>query len=121
MSQTKRSVRSEATRVADLVRKAVDDGAKTAEEIHKAVADLPLEVMMRLDIFEKTAKDVKRVQDHSIGAIYDFIRRVNKEVTGLAEEMLEKAPSRRKLAAKKAAMRKRATAMRKRVHAAATA
>jgi hypothetical protein len=42
-------------------------------------------------------------------------------VTGLAEEMLEKAPSRRKLAAKKAAMRKRATAMRKRVHAAATA
>lgn len=56
MAQTKRGGRSEATRLADLLQQAADDGANTAEEIHKAVADLPLEVLAKLDIFKETAK-----------------------------------------------------------------
>lgn len=83
MAQTKRGGRSEATRLADLLQQAADDGANTAEEIHKAVADLPLEVLAKLDIFKETAKDVRRVQDASIGAIYDVVHRVNREVAKL--------------------------------------
>ncbi len=98
MAQTKRGGRSEATRLADLVQQAVDDGANTAEEIHKAVADLPLEVLAKLDIFKETAKDVRRVQDASIGAIYDVVHRVNREVAKLARE-LAKGTARRKTAA----------------------
>jgi hypothetical protein len=101
MAQTKRSARAEATRIADLVRRAVDDGARTAEDIHKSIADLPLDVLQRLDLFEKTAKDVKKIQDTSIGAVYDLIRKVNLEVGKLASDLLErpaKRPPRKKTA-----------------------
>lgn len=74
--------------LADVVRKAVDEGASTAEDIHKAVADLPLEMIARLDGFEDALKDVRRVQKESIGAIYDVIRRINHDVTRLADDVL---------------------------------
>jgi hypothetical protein len=84
----------------------VDDGARTAEDIHKAIADLPLDVLQRLDLFEKTAKDVKKIQDTSIGAVYDLIRRVNQEVGKLADDLIERSkrlPSRKQTPAKRAA------------------
>jgi hypothetical protein len=74
--------------LADVIRKAVDEGATTAEDIHKAVADLPLEMIARLDGFEDALKDVRRVQKESIGAIYDLIRRINRDVTRLADDAL---------------------------------
>jgi hypothetical protein len=87
----KSATKSRASRrqdLADVVRKAVDEGATTVEDIHKAVADLPLEMIARLDGFEDALKDVRRVQKESIGAIYDLIRRINRDVTRLAGEML---------------------------------
>jgi hypothetical protein len=50
------------------VKEAIDDGATRVEEIHKSIAILPLDVLERLDVFEKTVKDVRRVQDAPIGA-----------------------------------------------------
>jgi hypothetical protein len=74
--------------LADVVRKAVDEGATTAEDIHKAVADLPLEMIARFDGFEDALEDVRRVQKESIGAIYDLVRRINRDVTQLADDVL---------------------------------
>jgi len=102
MAPEEREARSQATRLADLVREAVDDGATTAEEIHKAIADLPLDVLQRLDVFHETIKDVKKIQDTSIGAVYDVIHRINHEVTGLAREILELSGKRRAATKKKA-------------------
>lgn len=102
MAQARRGARSEVTRLADLVRKAVDDGAGTAEEIHKSIADLPLDVLQRLDVLQETVKDVKRIQDNTIGAVYDAIRRINQEVNQLAHELLGRS-ARRKPAKKKKA------------------
>lgn len=95
MARKTRGRRADGVRLADRVRHAVDDGATTVEEIHKAIADLPLEVLERLDVFQDAVKDVKKLQDTSIGAIYDAIRRVNHEVTGLARDMLRHAPARK--------------------------
>lgn len=86
--------RSEARRLSDLVEEAIEDGATTAEEVHKSIADLPLQVLERLDLFGDVVKDVRRVQETSIGAIYDAIRKVNREVSQLADELLE-APAKR--------------------------
>jgi len=102
MAQARRGARSEAKRLADLVREAVDDGARTAEEIHKAIADLPLDVLERLDLFDETVKEARRIQDRSIGAVYDVIRRINREVTGLAREIIELSPPRKPAAKQKA-------------------
>jgi hypothetical protein len=40
-------------------------------------------------------KGVRRIQDQSIDAVYDVIRRVNREVTRLAADLLEGARPKR--------------------------
>ncbi len=70
------------------IRGAVDQGANSVEEIHKAIADLPLDVLERNGLFEETAAQVRRIQDRTLGAVYDVIREVNKQVNGLASDLL---------------------------------
>ena len=74
------------------IRGAVDQGVNSVEEIHKAIADLPLDVLERNGLFEATAAQVREIQDRTIGAVYDVIREVNKQVNGLASDLL--APKR---------------------------
>jgi methyl-accepting chemotaxis protein len=98
MAQTRRKEReigAEVRKLADLVQKQIDEGATTVEEIHKAIAGLPLDILERLDVFEDVVKDARKVQDASIGAVYDVIRRVNQEVGDYAKELLERRPGRR--------------------------
>ena len=105
----KRDVRKEARRIADLVQREVDQGAKSVEEIHRSIAAMPLDVLERLDIFEKTVKDVRKVQAASIGAVYDVIHKVNHEVNRLAKELIDgRAESKKAVSkpAKKPAARK---------------
>ena len=87
----KREVRAEIRRIADLVQDEIDRGARSVEEIHLQIAALPLEVLERLDVFEKAAKDVRKIQATSIGAVYDVIRKVNREVNHLANGLLDAA------------------------------
>jgi hypothetical protein len=74
--------------LSELVEEAVEKGATTVEEIHRQIADLPITVLERLGLFEATVSEVRRIQDTSIGAIYDVIRSVNHEVGKLATELL---------------------------------
>ena len=95
--------------VADLVRDAVEKGATTVEEIHKSIAALPLDVLERVDGFE-ALDDVRKMQSQSIGAVYDVIRKVNREVAKLADELLATAKTKTKTKPKpKAAKPARAT------------
>jgi hypothetical protein len=87
--------RAEARRLTHLVQQAIDDGADSVEEIHRSIANMPLDVLERLDVFKETVKDVRRVQDTSIGAIYGLIHKVNREVGKLATEMLGRRAARR--------------------------
>jgi len=75
-----------------LIEEVVDKGATTAEEVHRAVAELPVSVLEKLELFGQARDEVKRIQDTSIGAIYDLIRNVNHTVANLAEEILELRP-----------------------------
>ena len=95
MAQKRRTAGSEIRRLTDLVQEAVDDGATTAEEIHKRIAALPLDVLERLDRLEKTVTDVRKIQDQSIGAVYDMIRSINHEVAKMAKTVLAPAPPKR--------------------------
>ena len=98
--RTKGDGRAGAKRLVDLVQREVDDGATSVEEIHKAIANLPLDILERLDVFEEAVKGARRVQEARIGAIYDLIRKVNQEVGKLAKEILARPPE-RKLAHRK--------------------
>jgi phosphoribosylformylglycinamidine (FGAM) synthase-like enzyme len=77
-------------RVSKVIQEAIDRGATTVEDIHKSVADLPLKVLEERPVLRRPAKEVRRVQDRSIGAVYDLIREVNAQVGNLASELLSK-------------------------------
>ena len=87
--------RTEDKTLVQLIEGVVDKGATTAEEIHRAVAELPVSVLEKLELFGDARDEVKRIQDTSIGAIYDLIRDVNHKVASLADEMLELRPGER--------------------------
>lgn len=83
--------RVQARKLVDLVQREVEDGATSVEEVHKAIANLPLEVLERLDLFRETARNVRKIQDTSIGAVYDVIRKIDREVARLASEVLRRS------------------------------
>jgi hypothetical protein len=86
---------SERKALARFVQDAIDKGATTVEEIHKSIADLPLKMLEESELLRGPAKEVRRVQDHTIGAIYDVIRGINQRVGTLASDLLHEAAKRR--------------------------
>ena len=70
------------------VRTTIDRGAESAEEIHRKVADLPLRMLESIGGFEGAVKEVRRVSNRSIGALYGFVRDVNHEVIRLVDDLL---------------------------------
>ena len=72
----------------ELVREAIDRGAHTAEEVHKAILHAPLDALEQVECLKEPVREVRRVEDVTIGTMYDLVRKVNHEVTKLAEEML---------------------------------
>ena len=95
MSETKRGARAEVGRLAERVRKAVDEGADAAEQIHKKVVNLPLDVLERNGVLEGTAKDLRKFQDQAIGAVYDLVRGINHDVVKLANGVFGLPPAHR--------------------------
>ena len=74
---------------------AIEKGATTVEDVHKSIAQLPLKVLEESDLLRGPAKEVRRIQDHTIGVIYDLIRYINGQVGRLATELLDQAANRR--------------------------
>jgi hypothetical protein len=77
------------------IQDAIDKGATTVEDIHKSIADLPLKILEESDVLREPAKELKRVQDHTIGAIYGAIRDINEKVADYSSELLAEAAKRR--------------------------
>jgi hypothetical protein len=74
-----------------LIQDSIDKGATTVEEVHKSIADLPLKILEGSERLRAPAKEVRHVQDRTIGAIYDLIRKVNEEAGTLAADLLAEA------------------------------
>jgi uncharacterized protein YaaR (DUF327 family) len=86
---------SEEQKLTRLVEGIIDKGANTAEEINRAILDLPVTMLEGLGL-EETADDVKKVQDSSIGAIYKLIHDINHKVANLATDLLEQPGEKRR-------------------------
>jgi histone H3/H4 len=86
---------SERKALARFIQDAIDKGATTVEDIHKSIADLPLKILEESELLRAPAKEVRRVQDHTIGAVYDLIRSINEQIGTVASELLAEAARRR--------------------------
>ena len=79
-----------------LVQDAIAKGVSTVEEVHKSLASLPFEVLEESKLLRRPAKEVNRLQDQTIGAIYGLIRRINQRVGALASELFDGLDKRRR-------------------------
>lgn len=75
--------------LARLIEDLIEEGANSAEDIHRAVLDLPVTMLENLGL-KSTSKNMKKVQDSSIGAVYKLIHEINHEVANLATRLLDK-------------------------------
>jgi len=76
--------------IKDLVQDAIDKGATSVEQIHKTIANMPLDVLEKIAPISPAVKEVKRVQDATIGNVYETIRTVNQKVGEIANDLLSK-------------------------------
>ena len=71
----------------DMIQNAIDRGATTVEEVHKAIAAIPFDLAQKNGLFEEDADKAKEATLQSIGYVYDTIREVNQIVGDLANDM----------------------------------
>jgi hypothetical protein len=81
--------------LADVIKDAIDKGTTRVEKIHKSIADLPLRMLEETDLLKGPAKEVRRVQDHAIEAVYDLIRTINRQVGTVASDLRHELGKRR--------------------------
>jgi DNA invertase Pin-like site-specific DNA recombinase len=108
-----------------MIRELIEKGATNVEDVHKAIAEMPLKRLAKIEGLRGPIKKLNRMQDRSIGAIYDLIRDINDLIAKYARELIAEArasgiipaeaPKKkrgapRKKPAKAAAAKKRATA-----------
>lgn len=75
----------------ELVQDFIAKGANSVEEIHKAIAAMPFDVLEKIAPVAPVAKSVRKVHDNTVGGVYNLIRKINEEAGKLAEELLDKA------------------------------
>ena len=84
--------------IKDMVQQAVERGATSVEQIHRYVADLPFEVLERAGVLDDDRLGLRRTQRHTIGMVYDAIRRINEEVGRFVSDQIENLEDGRALA-----------------------
>lgn len=73
----------------DLVQQAVDRGASSVEAIHQHIAALPFEMLEKTGLLDDDKLRLKEKQQRTIGAVYEAIRRVNRQVGELISDQFE--------------------------------
>ena len=69
-----------ATNLVTTIHDAIDEVTTTIERIHQSIAELPLDALHRVGPLEGAVDEVQSVQRRSIGAVYDLVRKINREV-----------------------------------------
>ncbi len=65
------------------LKRVVDRNTEAVERIHRARAGFPLDVLEQLDRLERPVARVRKLQNRSIGATYDLVRGIEREVARL--------------------------------------
>ncbi|HVL00159.1 MAG TPA: hypothetical protein VM553_10120 [Dongiaceae bacterium] len=73
----------------DMIQTAIDNGARTVEDVHKSIADLPFEVLEKSGLLDDDTQQLRERSQQTIGAVYGKIREVNQKVGELASDMFE--------------------------------
>jgi hypothetical protein len=67
---------------------AIKGTMNSAEEIHKKIAGVPIDILETALVIDEPLKEVRKVQDGVITSIYTLARGINDEVTRAASKLL---------------------------------
>ena len=73
----------------DMIQEAIDRGASSVEQVHQYVAELPLDALEKAGLLDDERLKLKAKQRHTIGMVYDAIRRINREIGQLISDQFE--------------------------------
>ena len=76
--------------IQQLVQDAIDNGATSVEQVHRNIANMPLDALGNIGGLEEHVQKARDFQDKTIGDIYEAIRSLNQKVGEIAKEQLEK-------------------------------
>lgn len=77
--------------IVTLVEEAIENGASTVEDVHREIAAKPIEILKNITPIAPAAEKMGKIQDETIGSIYDTIRLVNAKVAEVTKQLLDKA------------------------------
>lgn len=72
----------------DLIEDGVENGSLKVEQIHRQIAEKPLEIAKQIKPLTEVAETLLGIQEQIIGNTYQTIRKVSKIVTGFLKENL---------------------------------
>lgn len=73
----------------DMIQTAIDNGARTVEDVHKSIADLPFEMLEKNGLLDDDKQQLRERSQQTIGTVYGTIREINQKIGELASDMFE--------------------------------
>ena len=73
----------------DMIQEAIDRGATSVEQVHQYIAELPFDALEKAGVLDDDKFQLKAKQRHTIGMVYDAIRRINREIGQLISDQFE--------------------------------
>ena len=90
VTEIKDDVVADIAKLQKLVKDVVDKGAKNVEDVHQAIAKMPLKYLQKIEKIKEPATDVLEVQEKTIGHIYGLIHNINAKVDDIAKDILKR-------------------------------
>ena len=76
--------------IRDLVQEAIDNGARTVDQIHKSLGNRPLEMLNKIDLPGFAMDRLGDLRKLKISDVSDFMETMNQRVSEIAGELLRK-------------------------------
>lgn len=73
----------------DMIQTAIDNGAKTVEDVHKSIADMPFEALEKSGLLDEDGQKLRDKNQQTIGVVYEKIRDINQKIGVMASDMFE--------------------------------
>lgn len=74
----------------ELVQDSIEKGATTVEQVHRQIANMPLDMLAKVEQLEAPVSQARDFNDRTIGSIYELIHNINNKAGEIAKEMLNK-------------------------------
>ncbi len=72
--------------IAETIHDTVQEGANAAEDIHRLIAEFPLDMLATIKPLEAAVAEVRDIQARTIEGVYGLVRQINDRVSEIVIE-----------------------------------